>query len=221
MGWGAIAGAIGGNIVSNLYDDYRQRKSDKRQYKYNSWLQEDNQAFQKYMAQNAHQMEMEDLKAAGLNPALTAMGSTASSIAGSSAAQGTSAGKNGGSMSQSMQQIVDNINSLRQTNANITNQGKEADAALKNAEANYMSAQANMINAGNNTELAEGGWGSKVFGTKSEMKNYLPEIAGTIGSLAVGGGFLKGAWKLGNSASKIVNIFRKAQKVHKKVRIKR
>lgn len=134
MVWGAIAGAVIANTASNLYDDYRQRKADKRQYTYNSWLQGQNQSFQKYMASHAHQLEMQDLKEAGLNPALTAHGSSAASIAGSSSPQGTSAGKNGGNMTQSVNQIVDNINSLRQTNAGID----KTNAEIQNINANTL-----------------------------------------------------------------------------------
>ena len=85
---GAIVGSIGGSLL----DRSETRHSAKQQYTYNSWLQGQNEAFQREMAQNAHQWEIEDLKKSGLNPVLSATGSTAPSIASSSANQGTSPG---------------------------------------------------------------------------------------------------------------------------------
>lgn len=162
---GLLSAAIG-NFAGSLYDDYRQRKSDKRQYKYNSWLQEDNQAFQKYMAENAHQLEMEDLEKANLNPALTAHQSTAGSIASSSAAQGTGSGT---SVSR-LAGIVDTINNLRTTNANIDNLNKQGNAALKNADAN-------MLNAQTNASLAGKGTAGKLLGTEviDKIKNWFSQ----------------------------------------------
>lgn len=48
-----------------------------------------NNAFQKEFAQNAHQWEMADLKAAGLNPALTATGGSGASASGGGSFGGT------------------------------------------------------------------------------------------------------------------------------------
>lgn len=206
MVWGAIASAAGG-FASNLYNDYRDRKAQKREYKYNSWLQEDNQAFQEYMAKNAHQMEMEDLKNAGLNPALTAHQSSAGAIASSSAAQGTSDANNA---QLDVKGIVDNINSLRQTNADITNQGKQADAALKNADAAYM-------NAETQRKLAQEGGPGRLFGT--EGKNTGSALALTaLGLLPFGiGGAFKGlklahnaykSWKTGKQFGNFLNALK-------------
>lgn len=190
MVWGTIASAAG-SFAGNLYNDYRDRKAQKREYKYNSWLQEDNQAFQEYMAKNAHQMEMEDLEAAGLNPALTAHQSSAGAIAGSSAAQGTS---DANSAQLDVESIVDNINKLRQTNANITNEGKQADAALKNADAAYM-------NAETQRKLAQEGGPGKLFGT--EGKNTTSALAlAAMGFLPLGIGSAFKGLKLAHNAYK-------------------
>lgn len=89
--WGAIANAVG-NLVGAYADRQEARHSAKQQYTYNSWLQQQNIDFQREMAKNAHQYEIEDLKKSGLNPVISAMGSTAGNIAGSSAPQGTSTG---------------------------------------------------------------------------------------------------------------------------------
>lgn len=103
---GAIASAIG-SVAGGLLDRNESRHSAKQQYKYNSWLQTQNEEFQKEMAQNAHQWEIQDLEKAGLNPILSTNGSTAGAIAGSSAPQGTQSGISsnlfGNKMSELMQ----------------------------------------------------------------------------------------------------------------------
>lgn len=80
MGWGAIA-ALGGNAVTSLIAANSAKKaaeisanaSAENTQKQIDWYRE--------MANNAHQMEVEDLRKAGLNPILSAGGSTAGAIA--------------------------------------------------------------------------------------------------------------------------------------------
>ncbi len=99
MGWGNLGIALGGSVgklIGGYMDRQEARHSAKQNYTYNSWLQGQNENFQKYMAQNAHQMEVEDLKKAGLNPVLSANGSSAASIASSSAGGSAGGGANGG-----------------------------------------------------------------------------------------------------------------------------
>lgn len=66
MGWGSILGATVGNIGSTIASIHSADKAAKRQI-----------AWERERATHAHQWEVEDLKAAGLNPILSAGGSGA------------------------------------------------------------------------------------------------------------------------------------------------
>lgn len=121
--FGAVTNTIDAG-TGGWWSDSSTKASAKRNFNYNNWLQSNNQEFQKYMAENAHQMEVQDLINAGLNPALSATGSSASSIAGKSATQGTSPGSAVGNLGN----IVDSINAIRKTNAEITKMQAETDA---------------------------------------------------------------------------------------------
>lgn len=66
--WGAIAGALGGSLISAGFANRQQNK---------------NLNFQREMAQNAHQYQVADMKAAGLNPILSATGGGAKASGGS------------------------------------------------------------------------------------------------------------------------------------------
>jgi len=96
---GSILGSIGGAATSGLFS---AREAD------------ENRSFQAKMSNTAHQREVKDLKAAGLNPVLSAGGQGASAPSGSMA-------------SISVPDIAGAINSARQT----TQQGRLIDAQIK------------------------------------------------------------------------------------------
>lgn len=196
--WGAIAGAVAGSIL----DRQEQRHNAKQQYTYNSWLQSQNEAFQKEMAQNAHQYEVEDLKKAGLNPILSAMGSSAGSIAGSSAPQGTTAGNAPSNYSQGLQNALATIqtNSTKDLNEKLgekadqetlesaertKNITPEAQARIKNLNSATLVNKAEKELKESETDLNRGGIGAKILGSDKNLRD-LAEMA----SYLIGGGGL-------------------------------
>lgn len=79
MGFGSILGAVGGDILGSVVSGvFNARQADK------------NRDFQAAMSGTAHQREVKDLKAAGLNPILSANLGGSSSPAGATASMAPS-----------------------------------------------------------------------------------------------------------------------------------
>lgn len=117
-GWGAaIGGALG--LAGSMLGASSAKKASKQSLLYNMWALEQQKAWEKEKATHAHQWEMEDLKKAGLNPALTAMGGQGAST-GSISPQGLdTSGYNSAAQiqSQAIPQAVQALTSMQATSA--------------------------------------------------------------------------------------------------------
>lgn len=93
--------------------------SANKQFKHQMALNNMSYQQQKEFAQNAHQWEVNDLQKAGLNPALSAGGSSAGAIAGGGGTSGTASAGNGSfDPFTAIQNVVGAINTTKSTNAN-------------------------------------------------------------------------------------------------------
>lgn len=155
---GSIGGAIGG-LVGGILGSNSSAAKAKRQ-----WERE--QSWQEEQIRNAHQWEMEDLKAAGINPALTAGGSGAG---GASSPSGTEAISNNGLM----QGIATALDAKR---VNIEENNSESTGILATAQADQAKATAAK-------ELSENELLQK-YGDKKELANLANIYQNTATSAA-------------------------------------
>lgn len=139
-----------------------------------------NNQYQKEFAKNAHQWEMNDLMAAGLNPALTATGGSGASASGG----GSFGGGGGNAAGNPISMINELVGMVNQTSAvksqNILNGAQATKALTENehipqrvknegiqAAAAMMNAEASATNAETMRQKARGGKGAEYLGTEA------------------------------------------------------
>lgn len=157
--WSAIRGDVFGSVAGGLVSSVLGSHSAKKQ----AALQRQNWAYQQ---QNAHQFEVGDLKAAGLNPILSA---TNSQIAGMGSAPSMSDNGVGAG-------VTNSITAALTRQANVEIEKTKADIALKEAQTNAANARTNAISAGiygNDTSKASERFGAETANIKADtaMKN--------------------------------------------------
>ena len=157
--WSSIRGDVFGSVAGGLVSSVLGSNSAKQQ----AALQRKNWAYQQ---QNAHQFEVGDLKAAGLNPILSA---TNSQIAGMGSAPSMSDNGVGAG-------ITNSITAALTRQANVEIEKTKADIALKEAQTNAANARTNAISAGiygNDTSRASERFGAETANIKADtaMKN--------------------------------------------------
>lgn len=170
---------------------------------------------QKWMASNAHQLEMQDLAKAGLNPALTTQSASAGSIA---SAGGTSNGGNTGtSAGVTPLSILDAINTTRQTNAQ--NNNLTAGAELQHAQAINIIEMLPISKREKEAyikNLESGTWRNfnQALGYSESTSETSSYDRGS--STSAGGNAGKGIFTIGGNVSKSQNNARSTSKSHSK-----
>lgn len=147
MGFGSDALGLFNDLTGNSAKVQKELMAYQAQLQNASW---------KYQMSNRHQLEVGDLRNAGLNPILSAnsAGSVAAGIPNGSLADSDSARYGARSSAALARQNAAQVASLIQTNASTQARNEaEAKAAIMNAESNRMSAV-----AGANRNNAEAGY---------------------------------------------------------------
>lgn len=147
MGFGSDALGLFNDLTGNSAKQQKELMDYQAQLQKESW---------KYQMSNRHQLEVGDLRNAGLNPILSAnsAGAIAAGIPNGALADSDSARYNARTSAALARQNAAQVASLIQTNASTQDRNKaEAKAAIMNAESNRL-----MAIAGANRNNAEAGY---------------------------------------------------------------
>ncbi|UPW41948.1 DNA pilot protein [Dipodfec virus RodF1_59] len=117
-----------------------------------------NRTWQEYMSSTAHQREIKDLSAAGLNPVLSAMGGSGAPVTSGATASGYSpgSGSKGDTDTSLSSALVGLFSSMLQSQTALTNQAVSAQNNLAVAE-KYTSMQKLVTQMQNETQLTSAG----------------------------------------------------------------
>lgn len=125
-----------GNALNNITG---ASGSARQQFNNNMELQHDAQNFAKWQMANAHQMEVQDLQNAGLNPVLSANGGASAGVSANSTGSGTPSGN----PIEMIGSIFNMLNTAKQTNATVDKIENEIknETALTKANVGHINAE--------------------------------------------------------------------------------
>lgn len=174
-----FGGSNPGEIINNITG---QTQSANTQYKNALALQKNAQEFAKWQMGNAHQMEIQDLEKAGINPILSAGSGGAS---GSVSANSASTGSASGNPLEIIMGIINTAKGIEKINADIKNETAKTDAEVTKTmkDAGYTDKQIQFYNKygvfpgatikGNAGAFGIGGGAEIPVGLKGHEKNTI------------------------------------------------
>lgn len=159
-GLGSLAGNLLGGAMSNSASKANTERSIR-------WERE--------RATNAHQWEVKDMTAAGLNPILSATGGSGAQTGSVNAATNVDQSKMGGEAVNSALNGINTANQLKRTDTEI--KSMEADKTVKDAQARLLAEQAleSISKRGHNTAQQQHEE-AKIFETMEKTANVREEI---------------------------------------------
>lgn len=158
--------------------------SAKQQYKNQLALQKDAQNFSKWQMANAHQMEVQDLQNAGLNPVLSAGGQGASAgVSEGSASTGTGQGN----PIDMIASLINMNNSSKTTNAevekvkaDIKNETDKTTAEINNLNTDTLLKSLEIPGAENKSKSDKTLWGKYIRPYIGDAKDMIGSIMGIV-----------------------------------------
>jgi len=132
FGFGQMAGAAGG-----IFNNERNISAAQEANAQNMALSRENRDWSEKMTRNAHQLEVADLKAAGLNPVLSAGGGNGASVPSSAAAQVDAPKSDISSVSKGLTEALHSQlmgAQVKKETANAISSGAQASVAAEKAK---------------------------------------------------------------------------------------